>query len=196
MPRSTEVNKQLRDSRREQILLAALRIFTRKGFAAAKMSDIAGEAGVSYGLAYHYFKSKEDVFVELVDHAVNSIGSVIQEVRKTDENPLEQIREIAGRVFSSIDNNEASGYYYVLVMGAITQESVPVPAGKIIERAMEYLKDFVSIISRGQQDGLIRDGDPSCFVEGFRQHFHHAGSRDPDAFILKEPEAVAWIYFQ
>ena len=46
---------------------AAIRVFAHKGLAGAKMAEVAAEAGVSYGLAYHYFKSKEQLFAELVD---------------------------------------------------------------------------------------------------------------------------------
>ena len=44
--------------RRRQILDAAVRVFARQGFHATRVSDIADEAGVAYGLVYHYFPSK------------------------------------------------------------------------------------------------------------------------------------------
>ena len=56
MPRSEEANVQIKDDRQKQILASALKVFIHKGFAATKMSDIATEAGISYGLMYHYFQ--------------------------------------------------------------------------------------------------------------------------------------------
>jgi TetR/AcrR family transcriptional regulator, fatty acid metabolism regulator protein len=47
--------------RRRDLLDAAVRVFARKGFRAARVGDIAEEAGVAHGLLYHYFKSKDDV---------------------------------------------------------------------------------------------------------------------------------------
>src|SRR5688572_5705101 len=47
--------------RRQQILDAAVRVFARQGFHTCRVSDIADEAGVAYGLVYHYFQSKEQV---------------------------------------------------------------------------------------------------------------------------------------
>ena len=47
--------------RRQQILDAAVRVFARQGFHTCRVSDIADEAGVAYGLVYHYFQSKERV---------------------------------------------------------------------------------------------------------------------------------------
>ena len=51
--------------RRRQILDAAIRVFARQGFHACRVSDIAREAGVAYGLVYHYFNSKDQVLNEL-----------------------------------------------------------------------------------------------------------------------------------
>lgn len=62
MPRKSELNQELRDARKEQILKAALIVFARRGMVATKISDIAKEAGLSHGLVYHYFNSKEEIF--------------------------------------------------------------------------------------------------------------------------------------
>ena len=51
--------------RRRQILDAAIRVFARQGFNACRVSDIAREANVAYGLVYHYFNSKDQVLNEL-----------------------------------------------------------------------------------------------------------------------------------
>ena len=51
--------------KRRAILDAAIRVFARQGFHAARVSDIAAEAGVAYGLVYHYFDSKEQMLNEL-----------------------------------------------------------------------------------------------------------------------------------
>ena len=61
-PRSEEANVQIKDDRQKQILSSALKVFIHKGFAATKMSDIATEAGISYGLMYHYFQSKDEIY--------------------------------------------------------------------------------------------------------------------------------------
>jgi AcrR family transcriptional regulator len=55
-------DKSARGEREQLILRAAMKVFTRKGFHKARMADIATEANVSYGLAYHYFESKDALF--------------------------------------------------------------------------------------------------------------------------------------
>ena len=47
--------------KRRVILAAAIRVFARQGFHTCRVSDIADEAGVAYGLVYHYFSSKEEI---------------------------------------------------------------------------------------------------------------------------------------
>ena len=47
--------------KRRLILDAAIRVFARRGFHACRVSDVADEAGVAYGLVYHYFKNKDEL---------------------------------------------------------------------------------------------------------------------------------------
>ena len=56
--------------KRRQILDAAIHVFARQGFHACRVSDIADEAGVAYGLVYHYFKSKDQMLNELFTRAL------------------------------------------------------------------------------------------------------------------------------
>ena len=55
------------EDRREQILDAAMRVFAEKGFARTTNKDIAREAGITAGLIYHYFESKEAVFKAIIE---------------------------------------------------------------------------------------------------------------------------------
>lgn len=60
-PRNSAQNEAQRSQTRQAILMAGLKAFAEKGYAAASMSFIAKEAGISKGLSYHYFQSKEDL---------------------------------------------------------------------------------------------------------------------------------------
>jgi TetR/AcrR family transcriptional regulator, fatty acid metabolism regulator protein len=69
-----------KEDRRRQILDAAVRVFADKGFTQCRVSDIAEEAGVAYGLVYHYFGAKDEVldtlFLERWDVMVALIGDI------------------------------------------------------------------------------------------------------------------------
>ncbi len=66
--------------KRRMILDAAVRVFARQGFHACRVSDIADEAGVAYGLVYHYFASKDEIldtlFLERWDVMLETIRAV------------------------------------------------------------------------------------------------------------------------
>ena len=58
---SAAVSRPAPADKRQVILDAAVRVFARQGFHTCRVSDIADEAGVAYGLVYHYFSSKEEI---------------------------------------------------------------------------------------------------------------------------------------
>ena len=71
--------------KRRLILNAAVRVFARQGFHACRVSDIADEAGVAYGLVYHYFASKDEILDTLFLERWNVMLELIREV---DSEPL------------------------------------------------------------------------------------------------------------
>jgi AcrR family transcriptional regulator len=55
------------EERRNQIIQSAIQVFGRKGFAKTRMEDVASESGLSKGLLYWYFKSKEEIITAIAD---------------------------------------------------------------------------------------------------------------------------------
>lgn len=90
-------NKELDASTEEKIITAAKTIFTKKGFAAAKMRDIAAEADISLSLINYYFRSKEKLFgvivAENIDRLFDKIGPVLNNERSTLNEKVSSIAE-------------------------------------------------------------------------------------------------------
>jgi TetR/AcrR family fatty acid metabolism transcriptional regulator len=84
--------------KRRLILNAAVRVFARQGFHACRVSDIADEAGVAYGLVYHYFGSKDEILDTLFLERWNVMLELIREV---DAQQL-PVREKLGAIASFI----------------------------------------------------------------------------------------------
>jgi TetR/AcrR family transcriptional regulator, fatty acid metabolism regulator protein len=87
--------------KRRVILAAAVRVFARQGFHACRVSDIADEAGVAYGLVYHYFASKDEVLDTLFLERWNVMLELIREV---DGRPLavrDKLNAIASFIIDS-----------------------------------------------------------------------------------------------
>src|SRR6266702_1349804 len=119
-PRTEEVNQRIRDEQREKILAAASKVFAYKGFAATKMADIAAEAGVSYGLAYHYFANKETIFSGLVEKAMKGAIRVLQKALEGPGTPWERIRWM---VTQELEGLQHQPEYAMLVLQTLTTES-------------------------------------------------------------------------
>src|ERR1700755_3277243 len=77
--------------KRERILDASERIFARHGFFAARVSEIAKEAGVADGTIYLYFKSKDDLLISLFEHRMRQVNAVLTQAI-ADRPPGEQLR--------------------------------------------------------------------------------------------------------
>ena len=87
--------------KRRLILDAAVRVFARQGFHSTRVSDIADEAGVAYGLVYHYFKSKDEVLNELFKERWSLLLAAIDETDTSSSTPREKLDAIAGFVLES-----------------------------------------------------------------------------------------------
>jgi AcrR family transcriptional regulator len=87
--------------KRRQILDAAITVFARQGFNACRVSDIADEAGVAYGLVYHYFKSKDQVLNELFTERWSLLLVAIEEVDGQSLTGREKLDAVAGFIIDS-----------------------------------------------------------------------------------------------
>ena len=72
MPKTENQNKKILDIRREEILEAALEEFSRQGYSGTKISDIVRRAGISQGLIYHYYKSKDELYLAVIEKSRDS----------------------------------------------------------------------------------------------------------------------------
>jgi AcrR family transcriptional regulator/NAD(P)-dependent dehydrogenase (short-subunit alcohol dehydrogenase family) len=101
---TTIKNKTLVEQRRRQIVLAAIKLFSEKGFHKTTLRELAEEAQLSYGNIYDYVGSKEDIFSLIHDYAAKS---AIQAIRSSIENvtdPVEKLRRIIRTEFSLMDS--------------------------------------------------------------------------------------------
>jgi len=87
--------------RRKTILRAAVEVFARKGYHGCRIADVAREAGVAYGLVYHYFRNKEELLQLVFEAGWGGFMSRIRDAAETNA-PLEQkIRRIAQVAFEA-----------------------------------------------------------------------------------------------
>ena len=82
-----------RTQRRQDITLAAARLFARDGSRDCEMESVATDLGIANGTLYLYFKSKEELFFACVDHGMRHLQTTVQAAAETRDEPFERISE-------------------------------------------------------------------------------------------------------
>ena len=149
-----------------EIVAAALEVFAEKGFAAAKLEEIARRAGVSKGALYLYFETKEQLFRAVVAEAVSpNVAAASAAVEHVDL-PFEPLARMAiGRVAGAVAADRRIGAVAKMVIGEsrnfpelarIWKEAVVLPGVTLLS----------GLIARAQAKGEVRPGDPRLFAFG------------------------------
>jgi TetR/AcrR family transcriptional regulator, fatty acid metabolism regulator protein len=138
--------------KRRLILDAAVRVFARQGFHACRVSDIADEAGVAYGLVYHYFSSKDEVLDTLFLERWNVMLELIREV---DAQPL-AVREKLGAIASFIvDSYRHDPDLMKVIIVEVTRAANSFGQTHLaqIREAYELIGE---IVTKAQEDGVFK----------------------------------------
>jgi len=178
-----------KEKRRNEILAAALDQFIRRGYAAAKIKDIAELVGMSAGLLFHYFDSKEALYIELIKLGAAAPQGMIDGFSKAE--PLVFFEMCAQRTLQFAGQSDFAAKMFVLMGNACYSEGIPEEARKIAITANFY-RDLVPMVEAGQKNGTIREGDPLALCMAFWtaiQGSIEAYARNPG---LPLPEAE-WI---
>lgn len=150
----------MRSATREQLLAGALKVFAARGLGATRISDIAAEAGVAQGLLYHYFRTKEEMYVELVRSAFERMNEAARALEELPLSPREKIAKAIADLLRLLEEKENFSRYFMLTTQASMSAATPEEAKAIIRRQRAVPYDALARILRaGQQDGTIRQHD-------------------------------------
>jgi AcrR family transcriptional regulator len=158
MSRNKELNEVIKEERREQILAAALKLFATQGLAATRMSDLSRSTGISQGLVYHYYSSKEELFTHIVATAIEKMNAAAIHLENLPISAREKIILAVDSLLNGFHENENTSYYYFLITQAALSDLFPREAKEII-RSKNSLKYEVMtrIFDQGQVDGSVRN---------------------------------------
>lgn len=150
----------MRDERREQILSNALILFARKGLSATKITDIASASGISQGLIYHYYKSKEEIFVELIGIAFSRLNDACRWLESQPLSAKEKIKFAMEELLKLLEQDEHAARYHLLIAQATASEAIPDEAKAIIQKENKFPYEVIArIMKEGQDDGSIKEHD-------------------------------------
>jgi TetR/AcrR family fatty acid metabolism transcriptional regulator len=137
--------------RRRTLLDAAVRVFARRGYHAARVGDIAEEAGVAHGLLYHYFDSKEAVLETVFRETWAELLGAVCEVEESGEEADEQLRQVAAILLRAWRRDRD------LVRVLVREVTRSAELGRRVEEIADAFAAIERIIRRGQSAGTFRD---------------------------------------
>jgi AcrR family transcriptional regulator len=146
--------------RKQQLIDAAMSLFTARGYAATRISDICAEAGVAKGLFYWYFPTKVDLFSELVRTMRQRLRRAQAEAVEPGATALERI--VVGAEASVIFIAEHAHYFALVEV----ERADPAIAEALRDTTRVYLDDVVALVRDAQAAGEVRDEDPKLLAMG------------------------------
>jgi AcrR family transcriptional regulator len=138
--------------KRRLILDAAVRVFARQGFHACRVSDIADEAGVAYGLVYHYFSSKDEILDTLFLERWNVLLHVIAQAEAREVPVREKLHEVAAFIVDSYVHDPDVMKVIIVEVTRAANSFGRTHLGKIRE-AYELIGE---IVAKAQANGELR----------------------------------------
>jgi AcrR family transcriptional regulator len=182
------------DERREMIFRHASQVFAAKGFAGSKIADIAAAAGMSQGLLYRHFASKDELFTELI---ASSFAKLIAAAEALERMPMpahEKIVLALQRILAGMASDPAFSERVLLIAQASISEQIPEATKAVIvaQRDKPYAV-IARIMAAGQAQGTILPGAPEVLamlfwtmVKGMALHKVAFGEQFsvPDSAIL------------
>ena len=139
--------------KRRLILDAAVRVFARQGFHACRVSDIADEAGVAYGLVYHYFQSKDEVLDTLFLERWDVLLEAISEIDAESLPAREKLSAIAGFI---VDSYRHDPELMKVIIVEVTRAANSFGQTHLAKIAEAY-RQIADIVRKAQADGAFRD---------------------------------------
>ena len=166
----TQLEK-IKDERRRQILSAAVTIFAYQGLAAAKISDVAEAAGLSYGLVYHYYPSKEALYIAIVERALAGAAEVANAAMAYTGTPWDRLRFLMEQILNGVREHPE---YALVITRLYANKSIPEEAEELIEKYGPITsQNIANLIRQGQEAGQMCAGNPeelaavlNCIIQG------------------------------
>jgi len=150
-----------KEARREQILDVGLDLFVRNGYYGTTTKQIAEALGISPGLMFHYFKSKDELYIELLTELSKGMSNAMG-LTGFSQNPLEIFEKLIAVIIQSFRENPRSAKFFLLVAQAKMSTILPEEI-RNVAKAVDT-NAFETLVIAGQTAGIIRDGNPEAIA--------------------------------
>jgi TetR/AcrR family transcriptional regulator, fatty acid metabolism regulator protein len=135
-----------------RIIAAATKVFAKKGFYQAKISEIAREAGVADGTIYIYFQNKDDILISLFEEQMQAVlDNMVAQLAKIDD-PVRKLEQFALTHLELVEQNKDVAE---IIQVEVRQSSKFMKEYKN-EKFLSYLELIADIIRLGQEKGVFK----------------------------------------
>ncbi|MBN2557342.1 MAG: TetR/AcrR family transcriptional regulator [Clostridia bacterium] len=169
MPRTKEQNEKIRESKKERILDAALSLYVRFGYNGTDMDEVAANAGVAKGLVYYYYKTKNDLFRELFDTAVEKAADFSRMFYKASESmsPVEKLVKYSADIFGMTLGDPRLIRFAMRMPFDAYAVFGPGEWEKGLAISVEHRDNLEKIIASGMAEGSMKCTDAASAANSF-----------------------------
>ena len=194
-PRTKEQFEEIRETRREQIKNAALELFAQEGYANCSISRLASHAGISKGLMYNYFESKEALLAAIIEEGMSDFINYFD----PDHNGILETDELAGFIRKTFSNIRENQEFWTLYINIVLQPGVREylngePFNNLMNQFGPMLVDYFT--KMGYEDPALEMLTFSALLEGFGvlMVYAYPGYQFPDGLLQKFEDRVIDLY--
>ena len=143
--------------RKEQIMDAALKVIISKGYDNSRMDDIVDISSMSKGAIYWYYKSKKEVYLNLVNYWVIKYSTVINHIIEEDDSPADQLKDVF-EYFILQYEHDPSAFKALVEFWSLAgrDKDFHKKLDKVYSKFLEFLE---RIINRGVKSGEFKNLD-------------------------------------
>jgi NAD(P)-dependent dehydrogenase (short-subunit alcohol dehydrogenase family)/AcrR family transcriptional regulator len=150
---TTVKSKRLVERRREQLVLAAIKLFSEKGFFKSTLRDLSEQSGISYGNIYDYVGSKEDILFLIHEYLCDLVVHELQRSMKGLSDPFEKLRRMVRAEFNVMDN-WADAILLIYQEGRIFKKTF---MRKFLRKEHLHVNMFDLVLQEGIAQGKLRE---------------------------------------
>jgi TetR/AcrR family transcriptional regulator len=171
----------IKEQGRQEILEAAMALFSERGFHSVSMHQIAEQAGVAVGTLYNFFTSKEELYNALMEVCVAGVAGVLMPILDdSGAEPLDRICRVIAAHGQLVRENAP---YIRLSQSRFSDEALKAGMGAKCQAMMDEMQQkLASVLKEGVDRGVFRALDPALMANLFRAIMEasaHAAIREP-----------------
>jgi AcrR family transcriptional regulator len=148
----------------DQVLRAALDLFSTRGYATTSVQEIVAAAGVTKGAMYHYFASKDDLLFAIYDRLLSLQKARLEEIVARGTERGDAVEQVLRAVCEDVVSTSIEFLPEGTVFTRSQHMLMPDRQAEVKRRRREYHEEFEALLRRGMKEGVFRDDVPTAML--------------------------------